>query len=554
MIVLKRLLFSTLMFLPVPALAAVCESIYDGDKAVSIVQGTPENYTLSLINNSSSASDVTHSQLQAVYNAKEKIQRVVGIYPKFVICGDAEPNAFAFEQQDGAVVGVSVGMLKLLDGDEDMAAAVIGHEIAHHTKNHRLRTQQSELVTNIISSLIGLYIEARVQQTYRIKGVGTNVAAIGSVLTISKFSRDHEREADEVGFRYMLDAGYNPEASIRLAEALLSKGSRGTGLFYDTHPSWDERAARFKTLIAGNSKAQQIIALNRVDKKVAAASSAQPNNQAMSLNSSVTLSEAQINAQISYKALAEKDTVKAEKYSRMAADAGDASSQYNLGFMYEKGDVVKKDINEAVRLIKLSAAQGFPFAQDKLGFYYLTGLGLQKNEMEGLRWIKLAAEQGDAGAQYNLGLAYFKGTIPPSNIAEAIRWWRLSADQGFAAAQTSIGSAYLMGNGLKKDLSEALKWYKLAAAQNYAGAQSSLGYMYLNGIGVNKNVVEAFKLIKLSADQNNSLGQYGLGTLYLNGVGADKNEEEAIKWFKLAALQGHPNAIAYLNNKGIAWK
>ena len=551
---MKNLLFATLMFLPISALSAVCESIYDGDKAISIVQGTPENYTLSLINNSSSASDVTHSQLQAVYNAKEKIQRVVGIYPKFVICGDAEPNAFAFEQQDGAVVGVSVGMLKLLNGDEDMAAAVIGHEIAHHTKNHRLRTQQSELVTNIISSLIGLYIEARVQQTYRIKGIGTNVAAIGSVLTISKFSRDHEREADEVGFRYMIDAGYNPEASIRLAEALLSKGSSGTGLFYDTHPSWDERAARFKSLIAGNSKAQQIIALNRVDKKVAVVSSTQTNNQAMSLNSTLTLNEAQINAQISYKALAEKDAVKAEKYSRMAADAGDASSQYNLGVMYEKGDVVKKDINEAVRLIKLSAAQGFPFAQDKLGFYYLTGLGLQKNEMEGLRWIKLAAEQGDAGAQYNLGLAYFKGTIPPSNIAEAIRWWRLSADQGFAAAQTSIGSAYLMGNGLKKDLSEALKWYKLAAAQNYAGAQSSLGYMYLNGIGVNKNVVEAFKLIKLSADQNNSLGQYGLGTLYLNGVGADKNEEEAIKWFKLAALQGHPNAITYLNNKGIAWK
>jgi TPR repeat protein/Zn-dependent protease with chaperone function len=551
---MKNLLFATLMFLPISALSAVCESIYDGDKAFSIVQGTPENYTLSLINNSSSASDVTHSQLQAVYNAKEKIQRVVGIYPKFVICGDAEPNAFAFEQQDGAVVGVSVGMLKLLNGDEDMAAAVIGHEIAHHTKNHRLRTQQGELVTNIISSLIGLYIEARVQQTYKIKGVGTNVAAIGSVLTISKFSRDHEREADEVGFRYMIDAGYNPEASIRLAEALLNKGSRGTGLFYDTHPSWDERAARFKTLIAGNSKAQQIIALNRVDKKVAAASSAQPNNQAMSLNSSVTLSEAQINAQISYKALAENDAVKAEKYSRMAADAGEASSQYNLGVMYEKGDVVKKDINEALRLIKLAAAQEFPFAQSKLGFYYLTGVGVAKDEVEGIRLIKLAAEKGELLAQYNLGLSYVNGIIRPPNKTEAVKWWRLAAEQGDAASQASMGSSYFMGNGVKKDLSEALKWYRLAAAQNHAGAQSSLGYMYLNGLGVNKDVVEAFKLIKLSADQSNSLGQYGLGTLYLNGVGVDKNEEEAIKLFKLAAFQGHPLAVAYLNKKGITWK
>lgn len=134
-------IFILIIFLaPISVMAAVCEDIYDGDKAFSIIQGKPKDFKLNLIKNKSLVSDgeITAGQIKAFYNAKEKIQQVVGIYPKFVICADQEPNAFAFEQADGSVVGVSAGMLKLIDSDEDMAAAIIGHEIAHHTQNHRL--------------------------------------------------------------------------------------------------------------------------------------------------------------------------------------------------------------------------------------------------------------------------------------------------------------------------------------------------------------------------------------------------------------------------------
>lgn len=491
---MKKLLILTFLF-PSFAFAAVCESIFDGDKAVSVIQGKPSNYSLNLINSNLNASqgEVTAIQIQAVYNAKEKIQRLVGISPKFVICGDKEPNAFAFQQHDGAVVGVSLGMLKLLNGDEDMAAAVIGHEIAHHTKNHRVRSQQNELITNIISSLIGVYVESKVQQRYRVRGVGDNIAVIGSALTLSKFSRDYEREADDVGFQYMVEAGYSPEGSIRLAEAMLSNGFSGAGLFYDSHPSWEERTSRFKSLIAGSQRAQQIIA-SKVT-QVQTENVLNADNLTTVFDSSISLTQAQINTQLSYKALLEKDLVKAEKYTRLASEAGEPSSQYNLGFMYEKGDIVKKDLTEALRLYRLSANQNFALAQTKLGFLYMSGFGVLKDEVEGLRWTKMAAENGEGSAQYNLGLAYVNGLIKPSNQEEAFKWWTLSAQQGFAAAQASLGSYYFE----RKNYSESLIWYKLAAAQNHGGAYASIGSMYWSGLGVPKDSNEALRLFKLAA-------------------------------------------------------
>ncbi len=229
---LKHLTFIVPMIFSFNSAASVCETTYDGDKAVEIIKNTPSNYTLNMVTNFQSDGQLTHAQIEAFSRAKDKIQKVAGFYPKYLICGDAEPNAFAFEQADGPVVGVSIGMLKIINGDENLAAAVIGHEIAHHTRNHRFRSQQSELVTNIIASIIGVYVESRVQQRYRVTGVGRDVAIIGSALVLSKFSRDHEREADEVGFQYLVESGYNPEGAIKLANTLANLGGSGHGVFF----------------------------------------------------------------------------------------------------------------------------------------------------------------------------------------------------------------------------------------------------------------------------------------------------------------------------------
>ena len=53
-----------------------------------------------------------------------------------------------------------------------------------------------------------------------------------------------------------------------------------------------------------------------------------------------------------------KDYKEAVRLYRLSAKQGNAEAQYNLGLMYEKGQVVPKDFKEAFKWSKLAADQG----------------------------------------------------------------------------------------------------------------------------------------------------------------------------------------------------
>ncbi len=532
----NRLIFLISLF-PTLAFGGVCETIYDGDKAIEIIRDTPSNYSLTLKSNNLPIGDISHVQLEAFYNAKEKIQQNVGIYPKFVVCGDTEPNAFAYEQKDGTVVGVSLGMLKLIDGDEDMAAAVIGHEIAHHTQNHRLKTQQNEVVTNILSAIIGIYIESQVQQRYRVSGVGLDVAVIGSALTLSKFSRDQEREADEVGFKYMIDAGYNPEASIRLADLMQRKGLGSSGLFYDTHPGWDERAARFRIFIANSSKAQQIVAANKTNKPVLAKLDTKPANgdQSQVLNPVNVFSESDKSLNEAVNAYSKNKMQEAVRLFKVSANQGNAIAQFTLGNMYINGTVVEKSDSEAFKFFKLSADQGNKIGINNLGVMYEKGYSVPKDLNEAIKLYRLAADKGYAQAQVNLGAMYLKGLTVPKDTNEALRLFKLSANQNYPSGLSSLGFMYQTGAGINKDPKEAARLYRLAADKGDPFAQAALGGMYIGGVEIDKNYSEGLRLVKLSVDQKIPLGYTTLAYMYESGTAVTKDLNQAFKYYSLAA-------------------
>ena len=52
---------------------------------------------------------------------------------------------------------------------------------------------------------------------------------------------------------------------------------------------------------------------------------------------------------------------------RLQAEQGDASAQYNLGVMYDRGDGVDQDYQEALKWYRLAAKQGNAEAQRDLG-------------------------------------------------------------------------------------------------------------------------------------------------------------------------------------------
>jgi predicted Zn-dependent protease len=68
---------------------------------------------------------------------------------------------------------------------------------------------------------------------------------------VMKFSREDELESDALGVRFMIQAGYNPEALVGVMEILAeaSGGSSGSD-FMSSHPSPDNRIEKIREVIA----------------------------------------------------------------------------------------------------------------------------------------------------------------------------------------------------------------------------------------------------------------------------------------------------------------
>jgi predicted Zn-dependent protease len=67
--------------------------------------------------------------------------------------------------------------------------------------------------------------------------IGAQIAAAGA---FARFSRDDEREADQLAVQLMAATRYHPEGLARLLQRLLESGAGGGG-FFSSHPNPEER-------------------------------------------------------------------------------------------------------------------------------------------------------------------------------------------------------------------------------------------------------------------------------------------------------------------------
>ena len=542
---------------PLVARAGICDRTWDGDRLALLGQGRGLGDKLRLNDPSGQqVATISVGQIKAFQEAKDGVARVVGTHPAFVICDNPEPNAFAFPGKNGDVIGVTVGMLRLANGDRDMAAEIIGHEYAHHTQHHLQNAQVRDTLIGLLGLAIGVAIDSKLEKKTGIAHLGLDLGQIGANLVSRKFDRDQELEADEVGFQYLVKAGFNPQGAVRLAQLMQQKGLGGSGLFYDTHPGWEERTARFKARIAANPEAQRL-ALAAPAAVATPEPSPAPAPAPIALLPTYQASDGQKAYVEALAAFQRKDTPEGVRHLRAAAEAGYAPAQGSLGYLYMRGaGGLPKDEAQAVRILQQGVAQGDALAQGNLGFMYQLGAGgLAQSDSEAARLYQLSAAQGNAIGQSNLGYFYQVGRGGlAKDEREAVRLYQLAAEAGNAQGRNNLGTAYRYGyGGLSKDEVAAARLYKLAASQGNALAQANYGNLLLNGLGgVTKDEAEAVRYLRLAVAQGNGLGQASLGHLYLTGkAGVDKSMAEAVRLFQLSAAQG--TALGK-NNLGAAYE
>jgi predicted Zn-dependent protease len=157
---------------------------------------------------------------------------------EFTLLADPETvNAFALP---GGPVFITKALYDRLQ-TEGQLVGVLAHEIGHVVARHAAQhIAQSELTNGLTGAVAVASGDARAAQ----------VAAMVGQLVNLKYGRDDELQSDNLGVRFMAEAGYDPRALITVMQ-ILAEASEGAAPpeFFSTHPNPDNRIQRIQQAI-----------------------------------------------------------------------------------------------------------------------------------------------------------------------------------------------------------------------------------------------------------------------------------------------------------------
>ncbi|MDB5793835.1 MAG: family peptidase [Noviherbaspirillum sp.] len=156
------------------------------------------------------------------------------------LIGSKDVNAFCMP---GGKIAFFSGLISNLKLTDDEVAIVMGHEIAHALREHGRERAAKSGLASAGAKIAGIGLSA-------LFGIDPNLstAATGGVanLTMLKFSRDDETEADVVGLDIVARAGYDPRAGIALWQKMGMLSKNAPLEWFSTHPAGKNRIAEMR--------------------------------------------------------------------------------------------------------------------------------------------------------------------------------------------------------------------------------------------------------------------------------------------------------------------
>lgn len=187
---------------------------------------------------------------------EERRQQLDALFADVVAALDASERPYHIELRHAAKVGANAfalpggtiiltdELIALADNDDEIAA-VIAHEVGHVRHRHAMRQViQSSAVALMLAALNGDVFSA-----------SSMAASLPTVLLDAEFSRDMEREADDVAREYLVGKGASVECFVAILSKLEQEHQRKTGTngqksgvadYFSSHPATAERIARLR--------------------------------------------------------------------------------------------------------------------------------------------------------------------------------------------------------------------------------------------------------------------------------------------------------------------
>ena len=160
----------------------------------------------------------------------------------FKLLDDPAVNAFALP---GGYVYVTRGLMTHLESEAELAST-IGHEVGHVTARHGVNQMSKQILATVGLSVAAILDEDIANWAF--------AGQIGLSLLFLHYSRDDERQADDLGLRYAMRAGYDPSQMAELFNVLdaVSKveGAGSLPNWLSTHPDPGARRQRIEQQVA----------------------------------------------------------------------------------------------------------------------------------------------------------------------------------------------------------------------------------------------------------------------------------------------------------------
>ena len=216
----------------------------------------------------------------AMERAEQELQRsplrvrdpALNAYVRDVACRSAGPHCrdlrvyvmdvpeFNASMAPNGVMLVWTGALLRMH-DEAELAFVLGHESGHFTAQHSIRQWRRTKDTTAFLSVF---------QVLAFGGGAATTALLGGLATYAtlfKFSRDMEREADQLGIEALIRDGYDPQAGVALWSRMLAEEKarpyQKQMTLFSTHPPSDERLADIRGAAASHPDAARELGRDR---------------------------------------------------------------------------------------------------------------------------------------------------------------------------------------------------------------------------------------------------------------------------------------------------
>ncbi len=154
-------------------------------------------------------------------------------------------NAFALP---GGQIAITRGLFDRLETEAQLAG-VLGHEVGHVIAQHSARQMAKGQLGQMLATAVAVGASG---EGGRGQAAGMAAVMAQQMLTLS-YGREHERQSDEIGLKYMMQAGYHPEGMLGVMNVLAeaSKGNRQPQ-FMSSHPHPETRIETIKRFLQEN--------------------------------------------------------------------------------------------------------------------------------------------------------------------------------------------------------------------------------------------------------------------------------------------------------------